>query len=149
MLRRVMMISKEELVDKIENTKLERMPDSEDTYEKRIYLDDDNVLIVGYSKEERFEDINPEEETVMNFYWFWELRNSQTWDLLFENQDKNFNFCESDVGGWSDNDRVEDVVGGIGEEDVCKWSEQDWIEDISENIAEEVLDWLKNLKKED
>ncbi len=140
------MIGKDELVEKIENTKLERMQNIRDSYEKRIYLDDDNVLIVGYNQEEEFENLDPEEENVRNFYWFWELRDSQTWDLLSENQDKSFNFCESDVGGWSDNDRVEDVVGDIAEEDVCKWSEQDWIEDISEDIADEVLSWLKTLK---
>jgi len=138
------MISKEELVDKIENTKLERMQNIRDSYEKRIYLDDEKVLIVGYSQEEKFEEKDLEEETVRNYYWFWELRDSQNWDLLFENQDKSYNFCESEVGGWSDNDRVEDVVGDIAEEDVCKWSEQDWIEDISEYIADEVFVWLKN-----
>jgi hypothetical protein len=140
------MISKEELVDKIENTKLERIQNIIDSYEKRIYLDDDKVLIVGYSQEEKFEEIDPEEETVRNYYWFWELRDSQNWDLLFENQDRSYSFCESEVGGWSDNDRVEDVVGDIAEEDVCKWSEQDWIEDISEYIADEVLVWLKTFK---
>jgi hypothetical protein len=139
------MISKEELVDKIENTKLERMPDLGDSYEKRIYLDDNNVLIVGYNQEEKFDVDDPDEEKVRNFYWYWELRNSLTWDILFENQDKTYNFCESEVGGWSDNDRVEDVVGDIAEEDVCRWSEQDRIEDISEDIADEVLDWIKTL----
>jgi len=143
--RGIIMISKEELVDKIENTKLERIQNITDSYEKRIYLDDDKVLIVGYSQEEKFEEIDPEEETIRNYYWFWELRDSQNWDLLFENQDRSYSFCESEVGGWSDNDRVEDVVGDIAEEDVCKWSEQDWIEDISEYIADEVFVWLKTL----
>jgi hypothetical protein len=142
------MISKEELVDKIENTKLERMPDLGDSYEKRIYLDDDNVLIVGYNQEEKFDVDDPDEENVRNYYWYWELRNSLTWDVLFENQDKTYSFCESEVGGWSDNDRVEDVVGDIAEEDVCKWSEQDWLEDISEDIADEALNWIKTLGKE-
>ena len=141
------MIGKDELVEKIENTKLERIPDLEDSYEKRIYLDEGNVLIVGYNQEEKSEIANPEEETVRSFYWFWELRNSQTWDIIFENKDKSFNFCESDVGGWGDDDRVEDVVGDIAEEDVCRWSEQDWIEDISEDIAVEVIGWLKSIEK--
>ena len=141
------MISKEELVDKIENTKLERMPDLGDSYEKRIYLDDDNVLIVGYNQEEKFDVADTDDEMVRNYYWYWELRNSLTWDILFENHDKTYNFCESEVGGWSDNDRVEDVVGDIAEEDVCKWSEQDWLEDISDDIADEVIDWIKTLKK--
>jgi len=143
------MINKEELIDIIENTKMERVPESEDTYEKRMYLDEDIVLIVGYSKEKDLEDINTEEEDeeelVFNFYWFWELRNSQTWDLLFENKEKNFNFCASAVGRWSDYDKVEDVIGDIAEVDVCKWSDQDKIKDISENIAEEVLSWLKSM----
>ncbi len=141
------MISKEELVDKIENIKLERIADLDDSYEKKIYLDDDNVLIVGYNLEEKFDEDKPDEESVKNYYWYWELRNSQSWDLLFENNDKTYNFCESDVGEWSDTDRVEDVVGDIAEEDVCRWSEQDWIEDISEDIADEVIDWLKTFEK--
>jgi hypothetical protein len=145
--RGIIMISKEELVDRIENTKLERMQDLGDSYEKRIYLDDDNVLIVGYSQEEKYEENDSDEENVKNYYWFWELRNSQTWDMLFENMDKSYSFCESEVGGWTDNDRVEDVVGDIAEEDVCKWSDQDWIEDISEEIANEVLVWIKTLGK--
>jgi hypothetical protein len=139
-----MMISKEELVDKIESTKLERTQDLGDSYEKKIYLDDDMVLIVGYDKEEDFDKLDSDEETVENFYWFLELRNSQTWDLLFENKDKSYTFCESGVETWTDNDRIEDLVGDIAEEDVCKWSEQDWIEDISEDIADEVVDWLKS-----
>ena len=139
------MIGKEELVDKIESTNLERTPDLGDHYEKKIYLDDDLVLIVGYNQEEEFEKLDLQEEAVKNYYWFWEIRNSQTWYLLFENQDKSYSFCESGVDTWTDNDRIEDVVGDIAEEDVCKWSEQDWIEDISEYIADEVLGWLKTL----
>ena len=141
------MINKTELVDKIESTKLERMPDLKDAYEKKIYLNDANVLIVGYDLEEDFSGTDQEEETVKNYYWYWELRNSETWDLFYNNRDKSFNFCESEVGGWSDADRVEDVVGDIAEEDVCRWSEQDWIEDISEYIADEVLTWLKRTEK--
>jgi hypothetical protein len=140
------MISKEELVDKIESTKLERTQELGDSYEKKIYLDDDIVLIVGYDKEEEFEKPDAEQETVKNFYWYWELRNSQTWDLLFENKDKSYTFCESGVDTWTDDDRIDDIVGDIAEEDVCKWSEQDWIEDISEYIADEVNNWLNSLK---
>lgn len=142
------MIDKEELIDKIENSKLERKQDVGERYENKIYLDDDNVLIVGYKQEEEYEDLNSGEERVRNYYWFWELRDSQ-YELLYENQDKKFNFCESEIGDWSDNDRIEDVVGDIAEEDICKWSEQDWIEDISEDIADEVLIWLENLEKKE
>lgn len=139
------MIEKDELIDKIETTKLEKKPDLNDSYEKNIYLDDDLILIVGYDKEESFENIDPEEENVRNFYWYWEIRNSQNWEVLFENHDKNYSFCESTVGEWDDNDRIEDIVGDVAEEDVCKWSEQDWIEDISEVIAIEVLTQIKNM----
>ena len=107
------------------------------------------VLIVGYDQEEKSEIANPEEETVKSYYWFWELRNSQTWDIIFENKDKSFTFCESDVEGLDAMMIVmEDVVGDIAEEDVCKWSEQDWIEDISEDIADEVIGWLNPLKND-
>lgn len=142
------MIGKEELIDKIENTKLERKQDVGERYESKIYLDDDSVLIVGYNQEEEYEDLDSNEERVRNYYWFWELRDSQ-FDLLYENQDKSYSFCESEIDGWSDNDRVEDVVGDIAEEDVCRWSEQDWIEDISEDIADEVLTWLGNIEKKE
>jgi hypothetical protein len=141
------MIGKEELVDKIETTKLERVQDIRDSYEKHIYLDDDNVLIVGYNQEEEFDKRDPDEETVKNYYWYWEIRNSESWDVIFENHDMAFSFCESEVGTWSDEDRVEDVVGDISEGDICKWSDQDWIEDISGEISDEVLVWLKKLEK--
>jgi hypothetical protein len=136
------MIVKEELIEKIETTQLEKKQEIGEVYEKKIYLDDNKVLIVGYNREENFESFDKGEETVYNYYWYWELRDSQSWDVLFDNLEKSYTFCESDVGGWGDNDRVEDVVGDIAEEDVCKWSEQDWIEDISETIADEVFKWL-------
>nr|WP_243687457.1 hypothetical protein [Methanobacterium formicicum] len=107
----------------------------------------DKVLIVGYEKEETYNKPNPGEEIIKNYYWYWELRDSTNWNVLFDNHDKEFSFCESNVGGYTDQDRVEDLVGDIEEEDVCTWSEQDWIEDISEDIAEETIDWLKSLEK--
>ncbi|AXV36926.1 MAG: hypothetical protein CIT01_01240 [Methanobacterium sp. BRmetb2] len=138
------MINKEELVEKIENTDLEKLPGTEDIWEKNIYLNNKKVLIVGYKVEEPSEYIEPGKEVVKTYYWYWELRNSQTWEILYENHDQNFNFCESDLDSWGDEDRVEDVVGDIDEEDVCKWSEQDLIKDISEDIADEVMIWLKS-----
>jgi len=140
-------IDKKELVDLIENSELERVPGDKDLWEKRIYLNDSYVLIVGYEEEEATERQDSEEETVKNYYWYWELRNSESWDVLFEKHEKNFSFCESQIGSYTDDDRVEDVVGDIDEADVCKWSEQDWIEDISENIADNVIHWLKTLKE--
>lgn len=140
------MIDKDELIDQIEETELERAPGKEDNWEKHIYFEDDNVLIVGYEEEESFDEHNSGEEIVKNYYWYWELRDSKKWDLIFDNHDKEFSFCESTVDDYVDQDRVEDMVGDIEEENVCTWSEQDWIEDISEDIAEETLEWLENLK---
>ena len=140
------MIGKEELVDRIENTELEKVDSGTDQWEKHIYIGD-NVLIVGYKEEETFDKPLPGEETIKNYYWYWELRDSENWNVLFENHEKEFNFCESMVGGYTDQDRVEDIVGDIEEEDMCTWSEQDWIEDIVDEIAEETISWLKNLEK--
>ncbi len=138
------MMDKEELVDQIEETEMERALGKRDGWEKHIDLEDGNTLIVGYEEEESFSEHNPGEEVVTNYYWYWELRDDKNWDVIYDNHDKEFSFCESTVGEFTDQDRVEDIVGDIEEEDVCTWSEQDWIEDISEKIAEEVLEWLKN-----
>lgn len=143
------MIDKNELVDMIEDAELEKIQGEKDVWEKHIYLDNDNVLIVGYQEEEATDKQDPEEETIKNYYWYWELRDSQTWDVIFENHDQKFSFCESEMGTYSDQDRIEDVVGDIDEAEVCGWSEKDLIEDISEDIAERVLNWLATIKKED
>jgi hypothetical protein len=143
------MIEKEELVDLIEKAELERMQGEKDVWEKHIYLEDNSVLIVGYEEEEVNVKPDPEEETIKNYYWYWELRDSQTWDVLFENHNKVFSFCESEMGTYSDQERVEDVVGDIDEGNVCAWSEKDLIEDISEDIADKVLEWLSIIKKEE
>ena len=141
------MIDKKELVNLIEKAELERMQADKDVWEKNIYLDDNNVLIVGYEEENVTDKQDPEEETVKNYYWYWELRDSQTWDVIFENHDKIFSFCESEMGTYSDQERMEDVVGDIDEAEVCKWSEKDLIKDISENIADKVIEWLTTIKR--
>jgi hypothetical protein len=141
------MIEKEELVDMIEKAELERMQGDKDVWEKHIYLEDNGVLIVGYEEEEVNLKPDPEEETIKNYYWYWELRDPQTWDVLFENHNKVFSFCESEMGTYSDQERVEDVVGDIDEGEVCSWSEKDLIKDISEDIADKVLEWLTIIKK--
>lgn len=140
-------MDKEKLIDQIEETELEKVQQKQDSWEKHIYLKDDNILIVGYEEEESFNEQTPGEEIVKNYYWFWELRDSANWNLIFDNHDKEFSFCESTVGEYTDQDRVEDLVGDIEEQDVCTWSEQDWIEDISEEIADEVIEWFETLKK--
>jgi hypothetical protein len=143
------MIEKEELVDMIEKAELERMQGDKDVWEKHIYLDDNNVLVVGYEEEEIDVKPDPEEETIKNYYWYWELRDSKTWNVLFENHNKVFSFCESEMGTYTDQERVEDVVGDIDEGEVCAWSEKDLIEDISEDIADKVLEWLTIMSEEE
>ncbi|WP_414469201.1 hypothetical protein [Methanobacterium sp. ACI-7] len=142
------MIGKEELVDLIENSELDQKQEDKDAWEKHIYLDNRNVLIVGYEEEEVSSNQDPEEETVKNYYWYWELRDSQTWDVIFENHNKVFSFCESEMGTYSDQERMEDIVGDIDEAEVCGWSEKDLIKDISEDIADNVLEWLTTIKRE-
>jgi hypothetical protein len=141
------LIKKKELIEKIEITDLERIQGDKNVFGKYIYLDNDLVLIVGYEEEEISEVQNPEDETVKNYYWFWELRDSDRWDILFENHDKIFSFCESEMGTYSDQDSIGDVVGDINESEVCKWEDQDWIEDISDDIASKVMEWLTTLRK--
>lgn len=141
------MIGKEELVELIENSELDRMQGENDAWEKHIYLDDKNVLIVGYEEEEASSKQDAEGETVKNYYWYWELRDSQTWDVIFENHNKVFSFCESEMGTYSDQERIEDIVGDIDEAEVCGWSEKDLIKDISEDIADNVLEWLTTIKR--
>ncbi|MDY9922659.1 hypothetical protein [Methanobacterium sp.] len=51
------------------------------------------------------------------------------------------------MGTYSDQDRIEDVVGDIDEAEICTWSEKDLIEDISEDIADKVLEWLSSLQR--
>jgi len=141
------MIDKKELVDRIEKAELGNIQGDKDVWEKYIYLGDDKVLIVGYEEEESSDVPEPEEEIVKEYYWYWELRDSRTWDVLFENHDKVFSFCESEMGTFSDQERMEDVVGDIDEAEVCSWSEKDLIEDISEDIADNVMEWLTPSKR--
>lgn len=141
------MIGRKELVNRIEKTELERLQGDKDIWEKHIYLDDNYVIIVGYEEEEKSEQQDPEEETIKNYYWYWELRDSQKWNVIFENHDKVYSFCESEMGTFSDQDRMEDIVGDIDEDEVCKWSEKDLIEDISEDIADKILEWLSSIQR--
>lgn len=141
------MIGRKELIDRIEKTELESLQGDKDIWEKHIYLDDNYVIIVGYEEEEKSEQQDPEEETVKNYYWYWELRDSQKWDVIFESHDKVYSFCESEMGTYSDQDRMGDVVGDIDEDEICKWSEKDRIQDISEDIADKVLEWLSSIQR--
>lgn len=139
------MIKKKELVDMIEKTELERVREDKDVWEKHVYLDDNIVLIVGYEEEENPDKQDPEEETIKTYYWYWEIRDTKKWDVLFENHEKIFSFCKSEIGTYSDQERMEDIVGDIDEADICAWSEKDLIEDISGEIADKVLILLKTI----
>lgn len=106
------MIGKEKLVEMIETTDLEKLPGARDVWEKHIFLEDDKVLIVGYEEEEKFGDLKSEEEIINTFYWYWELRNSDSWELLYENHDNDYSFCESRLDISTGQDQLEDIVGG-------------------------------------
>jgi hypothetical protein len=132
------------LSERIIDTELEKIPEKEDEYVKNIFLEDERVLLVGYKKEESFCEEDPQEECGITYYWYWELRNSDTWDLIEENTDKDFTFCvDNNKNSWDDESTF-DEVGDIADNQMCAWSDQDLIEDIADDIAEEVMIWLKN-----
>jgi hypothetical protein len=135
------MVKKEELMDMVINTPLEKVQGPKDCWEKNIYLEDEKVLVVGYKEEESFCEEDTEEECVTTYSWYWDLRNSETWDLIQENHDTDLTFCSpSQKEPWSD----EDTFEGYGNipNDICTWSDQNQIEDIAEDIVEEVRGWL-------
>jgi hypothetical protein len=139
----VLKLDEVRLAEKIIETELEKLPKNGDVYEKHIYLDDQKVLIVGYKKEESYCEEDPQEECGITFYWYWELRDSENWDLIEENTEKDFNFCvDSEKNAWSDENTF-DEIGDVSGNTICTWSDQDRIEDIAEDIAEEVMLWLK------
>ncbi|MDD1763313.1 MAG: hypothetical protein LUQ70_01190 [Methanobacteriaceae archaeon] len=83
------MITKDELAERIMETELEKIPEKEEVYEKHIFLDDGKVLIVGYDRKESFCEDDPQEECGVTYFWYWELRDSENWDIIGENKDKN------------------------------------------------------------
>jgi hypothetical protein len=137
------MIDQEELADRIIETPLEKQSETEDVWEKHIDLDE-KVLIVGYKEEESYcEDNEEEEECVITYSWYWELRHSDTWDLIQENHETDLNFCnETEKEPWSDESTFEEV-GDIPGNNICAFSDQNRIEDIVEDIVSEVTEWLQ------
>jgi hypothetical protein len=134
----------EELAERIIETELEKDPEKEDEYSKKIFLEDDKVLIVGYKREESYCEEDPQEECGITYYWYWELRENENWDLIEENTEKDYTFCvDSEENPWSDENTF-DEVGDVSGNSICTWSDQDRIEDIAEDIAREVLIWIKN-----
>ncbi|KAF5066273.1 hypothetical protein DSECCO2_265410 [anaerobic digester metagenome] len=112
----------DKLVEQIIDTEIEKIPGTEDKWEKHIYIKE-NVFIVGYKENEGFYDDNDDGTHVKSYSWYWELRNADTWDVLHENHDGDFTFCT---------DPKE-----------CTWSDQDLIEDIADVVAEESLRWFE------
>jgi hypothetical protein len=137
------MITKNELAERIMETELEKIPEKEEVYEKHIFMDDNKVLIVGYDREESFCEEDPQEECGITYFWYWELRDSDNWDIIGENKDKDFTFCiDSEKDIWAD-DGDYSGEGSLSLTQMCTWSDQSHIEDIAEDVASEVLEWLE------
>ena len=137
------MMTKDELAERIIETELERIPEKQEVYEMHIFLDDDKVLIVGYDKEESFCEEDPQEECGVTYFWYWELRDSEKWEIIGENKDKDYTFCiDSEKDVWAD-DPEYSGEGSLSLTQMCTWSDQSNIEDIADDIASEVLEWLE------
>lgn len=137
------MIKKDELMDMIVTTPIERVEGPEDVWEAHIELDDDKTLVVGYKGEESFCEEETEDECVITYSWYWELRDLEIWNLLQENHDSDLTFCTpSQKELWGDESTFEEI-GDLSKSKICTWSDQNHIEDIAEDIADEVMDWLE------
>jgi hypothetical protein len=140
------MVDKDELTEMIINTDLEKVEGPKDIWEKYIDLDDDKTLIIGYKEESKVcvgltEDLTSgldEKKCVITYYWYWEIRDSSTWDILYENRDTDIGFCSEDMeNAWSDEGTFEDV-GEVPGTEFCTWSDRNNIEDIVEDIIEDI-----------
>lgn len=136
------MVNKNEIVDLIISTPIEKIEGPEDVWEAHVEVEDEKTLVVGYKAEESFCEEETEDECVLTYAWYWELRNSETWDLIQENHDSDLSFCTpSEKEPWSDESTFEEI-GDISKSKICTWSDQNHIEDIAEDIADEVMEWL-------
>lgn len=136
------MMDKDELIDMIVTTPIEKIEGPEDVWEAHIDLGDDKTLVVGYKGEEDFCD-ESDEECVVTYSWYWELRNSDSWDLIQENRDGDLTFCTpSQKEPWSDESTFEEI-GDLSSSKICTFSDQNHIEDIAPDIADEITDWLE------
>lgn len=144
------MVNKDELTDMIINTDLEKVPGPKDVWEKYIDLDDGNVLIVGYVEEGKVcegfnetSDAYDEEKCAISYKWYWEIRDSETWELSYENRETDLGFCSEELDKpWSDEGTFEDV-GDVPGTELCTWSDQNSIEDIVEDIINDIKDALE------
>ncbi|MGZ7096818.1 MAG: hypothetical protein ACXVH2_09090 [Methanobacterium sp.] len=140
------MVDKDELIDMIINSDLEKVDGPKDIWEKQIDLEDDKTLIVGYKEESKVcqgftKDLTSgldEEKCVITYNWYWEIRESETWDIVYENHDTDLGFCSEDLeNAWSDDSTFEDV-GEVPGTELCTWSDQNSIEDIVEDILDDI-----------
>lgn len=144
------MVDKDELTDLIINIDLEKIDGPKDIWEKHIDLEDNKTLIVGYEEESKVcqaltEDLTSgmdEEKCAIVYNWYWEIRDSQTWDVIYENHDTDLGFCSEDLeNAWSDESTFEDV-GDVPGTELCTWSDQNNIEDIVKDIIDDIQDFL-------
>ena len=145
------MVDRDKLIDMIINTDLEKVPGPKDNWEKHIYLNDSKVLIVGYEETGKIcqgltADLTSggdEEKCAISYTWYWELRDSESWDILYENHDTDLGFCSEDLQkAWSDESTFEDI-GDVPGTELCTWSDQNSIEDIAEDIIDDIEDELQ------
>jgi len=134
-------MQKDEMIDLIVSTPIERIEGPDDIWEAHIELEDEKTLVVGYKGEEDYCE-GMDEECVVTYSWYWELRNTDNWDLLQQNHDSDLTFCTpSQKEPWSDENTFEEI-GDLSKSKICTWSDQNHIEDIAEDIADEISDWL-------
>lgn len=136
------MMNKDEIIDMIVTTPIEKIDGPEDVWEAHIDLEDDKILVVGYKGEGEYcEGID--EECMVTYSWYWELRKSDNWDLIQENRDRDLTFCTpSQKEPWSDENTFEEI-GDLSSAEICTFSDQNRIEDIAPDIADEITDWLR------
>jgi hypothetical protein len=145
------MVNEDELTDMIVNMDLEKVDGPKDIWEKKIDLDDDRSLVVGYEEESKVcqgltKDLTSgtdEEKCAITYSWYWEVRDSETWDVIYENHDTDLGFCSEDLQrAWSDESTFEDI-GDVPGTELCTWSDQNGIDDIVEDIIDDIRDVVK------
>ncbi|WP_424353834.1 hypothetical protein [Methanobacterium sp. MBAC-LM] len=145
------MVNEDELTDMIVNIDLEKVDGPKDIWEKKIDLDDGRSLVVGYEEESKVcqgltKDLTSgtdEEKCAITYSWYWEVRDSETWDVIYENHDTDLGFCSEDLQkAWSDESTFENV-GDVPGTELCTWSDQNGIDDIVEDIIDDIRDVVK------
>ena len=145
------MVNEDELTDMIVNTDLEKVQAPKDIWEKKIDLDGGRSLVVGYEEESKVcqgltKDLTSgtdEEKCAITYSWYWEVRDSETWDVIYENHDTDLGFCSEDLQkAWSDESTFEDI-GDVPGTELCTWSDQNGIDDIVEDIIDDIRDVVK------